>query len=208
MFRRFFPGEDSFFSMFTSMGDLLVESCTEFRTLLADPRKAELTCHHLSDIESRADSITHSTVQLLHRTFITPFDRDDIHALITSLDEIIDLIEAAGHRFLMFEITEVTQEMRELAQIFTEASLKVKEALGLLSNLKNPEQLMQICVEINRLENDSDRIYRRSLSKIFREEKDPRKLIILKEVYSIFESVTDACEEVANLIEGIILDYT
>ncbi|MFM8315674.1 MAG: DUF47 domain-containing protein, partial [Deltaproteobacteria bacterium] len=149
----------------------------------------------------------HTTMDLLHQTFITPLDREDIHELSSTLDDVLDFIDAAAQRILLYEIKHMPNEGRELAEVCVQAAQKVQVAVGYLDNLKNPEEIKKLCVEINRLENEGDHILRAAVAKLFREENDMKTLIKLKEVYEILETVTDLCEDVANIIDGIVLEY-
>lgn len=208
MLQRLFPKEENFFVLFNKFGELLTESMNELSKIVEDPKCAELGCFHLREIENRGDNLTHHTFELLHKTFITPFDREDIHNLITSLDDVIDLIETVAQRIYIFKIDGTTvPELKELTFISTECVKLVHKLLSHLDNLKNPDAILALCVEINRLENDADLVLRRSLARIFNEEPDVRQLIKLKEIFEFLEKVTDACENIANIAEGIVLDY-
>jgi uncharacterized protein Yka (UPF0111/DUF47 family) len=146
-------------------------------------------------------------MDLLHQTFITPLDREDIHELSSTLDDVLDFIDAAAQRVLLFEIKQMPNEGRELAEVCVQATQKVQVAVGHLDNLKDPTAIKKLCVEINRLENEADHILRAAVAKLFRDENDIKNLIKLKEVYEILETVTDLCEDVANIIDGIVLEY-
>ena len=150
--------------------------------------------------------MTYAAIELLHKTFITPIDRDDIHKLITRMDDILDLLEDAAQTISLYDIREITPEAQRLAELCLGCSLKVKEAVALLHNMDNSRQILAICEEIDRLESDADHVMRAAMSKLFRDEPDVRNLIKLKAIYEILETVTDRCEDVANIIEGIIVE--
>ncbi|MBI3543723.1 MAG: DUF47 domain-containing protein [Deltaproteobacteria bacterium] len=207
MFGRLMPREEKFFDLFRDIADEIVKGATEFQAMLGDMGHVESRARTIKDIEHRGDNITHRTVELLHTTFITPLDREDIHELIKSLDDILDFLEAASQRIWLYGITEATPEMHRLAEICTHSAHHVRSAVAQLSNLKHPDEIIKICVEINRLENEGDHALRASMAKLFKEENDVKKLIKLKEVYELLETVTDRCEDVANIIEGIVLEY-
>jgi predicted phosphate transport protein (TIGR00153 family) len=143
---------------------------------------------------------------MLHKTFITPLDREDIHQLITRMDDILDLMEDAGQTVSLYDIKQITPEAKRLAELFLSCCEKVRACVGLLHNMKNAREMLAICAEIDRLESDADHVMRAAMSKLFREEPDVRNLIKLKAIYEILESVTDRCEDVANIIEGIIVE--
>ncbi len=207
MFGGFLPKEGKFFDLFKGLSTHITEAAIEFRELLAHLDESEKRVRNIKDIEHKGDEITHSTMDLLHETFITPLDREDIHKLVSTLDDVLDFIDAAAQRIFLYEIRHMPNEGRELAEICVQSAQKVQAAVGALDNLKNPEAIKKICVEINRLENEADHILRAAVAKLFREENDIKQLIKLKEIYEILETVTDLCEDVANIIEGIVLEY-
>jgi predicted phosphate transport protein (TIGR00153 family) len=207
MFARLASRESKFFDLFSESADLIVKAADEFKLMLSDLSQVESSSKKIKDLEHRADEITHRTIELLHKTFITPLDREDIHKLITELDDILDFIEAASQRIFLYGITQVTQEARELADVCVLSVACVQKAIHGLSNLKNTDHIIKNCVEINRLENEADHILRSGMAKLFRDEPDTRQLIKLKEIYELLETVTDRCEDVANVIEGIVLEY-
>jgi predicted phosphate transport protein (TIGR00153 family) len=201
------PREENFFVQFTAIADQIVLAAHEFRKMLTDLPNVGRYCSSLKDIEHRGDDITHLTKDLLHKTFITPMDREDIHRLISRLDDVLDFIEAAGQRVGLYGITSVPKEFFSLADIIVESCEHVRRAVQGLQDLKHPEGIGRTCVEINRLENDADHVLRNAIAKLFREETDVRQLIKLKEIFELLETVTDRCEDVANVIDGIVLEY-
>jgi len=206
MFGSFLPREGRFFDLFREASELIVLGSTEFKSMLQDLAHAESRSRNIKDIEHRCDKVTHQTVELLHTTFITPMDRDEIHTLISRLDDILDYIEAASTRVFLYDIKAATPEMVELANICCTSAEKVRDAIRRLDNLKDPAEIRALCVEINRLENDADHVLRSGMAKLFREENDVKQLIKLKEIYELLETVTDRCEDVANVIESIVLE--
>lgn len=201
------PREDRFFGYFRNSAELMVEGAKALKVMVGDLKRSELHCKTIKDIEHKADDITHKTVALLHQTFITPLDREDIHELITKLDDVLDLIEAASQRIFLYSIEKSTPELDALVEIVIHAAEKTKVAIDKLENLKKPDELISICIEINRIENDGDNALRVGMAKLFKDETDIKQLIKYKEVYELLESVTDKCEDVANIIEGIVLEY-
>jgi uncharacterized protein len=162
--------------------------------------------YNIESIEKRADKIAHSAIDLLHKTFITPIERDDIHRLITRMDDILDLIEDAAQSFLMYDIRSVTPEAMRLAELCVACAEKVQAAVALLHKRDTVAQVMGVCEDIDRLESEADHVMRAAMAKLFRDEPDVRQLIKLRAIYELMESVTDRCEDVANIIEGIVIE--
>jgi len=206
MFARLMPHEGKFFDFFSQHATLILKGAAELKAMMDDLRETESRARNIKAIENRADTVTHQTVQLLHQTFITPIDRDEIHRLITRMDDILDLMEDASQCVFLYDIRRIPEEAKRLAQICVACAEKVKEAVQLLDNMKNAERIMQICAEIDRFETDADQTLRSGLVRLFRDEPDTRELIKLKEIYEYLETVTDRCEDVANIIEGIVLE--
>jgi uncharacterized protein len=207
MLSRFLPREEKFFDLFKRSADLLVDGSIELQQLLGDLGKSESRARKIKDLESRADEITHRTVELLHTTFITPLDREDIHQLITKMDDILDFIEAAAERISLYEIKSTTPQLNDLADIIVKSTEGLRTAITRIESLKEPEEIVKQCVEVNRLENEADQVFRKGMAQLFRDEPDVRQLIKMKEIYEMLETVTDRCEDVANIVEGIVLEY-
>ena len=206
MFGRLMPSEGKFFDLFNQHAELCVKGAKEMLGLMTNFDDLENRVHAIESIEKQADKITYTTVDLLHKTFITPLDRDDIHKLITRMDDILDLMEDAGQTVSLYDLHSVTLEAKRLAELVLACTEKVKDAVALLSNMDNARQIVTICEEIDRLESDADHVMRAAMSKLFRDEPDVRNLIKMKAIYEILETVTDRCEDVANIIEGIIVE--
>ena len=200
------PNEGKFFELFIQHGELCVKGAKEMVALMTNFDDLENRVHAIESIEKQADKVTHQTLDLLHKTFITPLDRDDIHKLITRMDDILDLLEDAGQTISLYDIKAITPEAKRLAELCHACTEKVKAAVSLLHNMDNSTQILGICEEIDRLESDADHVMRAAMSKLFRDEPDVRNLIKLKAIYEILETVTDRCEDVANIIEGIIVE--
>ncbi|HJV88333.1 MAG TPA: DUF47 domain-containing protein [Noviherbaspirillum sp.] len=206
MFGRLMPTEGKFFDLFNQHADFCVKGAKEMLALMTNFDDLEHRVHAIESVEKQADKVTHATLELLHKTFITPLDRDDIHKLITSMDDILDLLEDGGQTISLYDIKSITPEARRLAELCLACTEKMKTAVGLLHSMDNAHQILSICEEIDRLESDADHVMRAAMSKLFRDEPDVRTLIKLKAIYEILETVTDRCEDVANIIEGIILE--
>jgi predicted phosphate transport protein (TIGR00153 family) len=206
MFGRFMPTEGKFFELFNEHAELGVKCAKEMVALMTNFDDLELRVHAIENLEKQADKITHNCIELLHKTFITPLDRDDIHKLITRMDDILDLLEDAAQTISLYDLKAITPEAKRLAELCLACAEKVKSAVALLPNMDNSRQILTICQEIDRLESDADHVMRAAMSKLFRDEPDVRNLIKLKAVYELLETVTDRCEDVANIIEGIIVE--
>ncbi len=206
MFGRLMPTEGKFFDYFIQHGELCVKGGKEMVALMTNFDDLEHRVHAIESIEKQADKITYAALDLLHKTFITPIDREDIHKLITRMDDILDLMEDAAQTISLYDIKTITPEAKRLAELRQACCEKVLAAVSLLHSMDNVREILAICSEIDRLESDADHVMRAAMSKLFREEPDVRNLIKLKAIYEILESVTDRCEDVANIVEGIIVE--
>jgi len=206
MFGRLMPQEGRFFDLFNEHAGLIVQGSRELATLMASGDDLERRTRNVESIEKRADKITRSTIELLHKTFITPLDRDDIHQLISKMDDILDLIEDSAQLMFLYDVHAPTPEAKKLADICVVCCEKVKSAVALLPNMDNAAAIMAICNDIDRLESDADHVMRAAIARLFRDEPDVRELIKLRTVYEHLETVTDRCEDVANIIQGIVLE--
>ena len=208
MFGRFLPRETSFFDFFEEHAGLTIEGTKEFLSMVTTGANISAKCRRISDIEHETDTITHRCVEALHKTFITPIDRDSIHRLITRMDDIMDYVEAAAERIELYELTTMTADCRDLADALHRAAQQVEGAVRGLRTLKEPQATLKLCIDINRLENETDAILRRSVARLFKDEKDPILVIKWKEIYENLEMASDRCEDVANIIEGTILEHS
>jgi uncharacterized protein len=206
MFGRLMPREGRFFDFFNDHADQLVQGARELRALMDNVKELPDRKRSIEKIEHRADKITQQTMQLLHATFITPLDRDDIHQLITRMDDMLDLMEDVSQCMFLYDINAVTDETKKLADICLVSCEKLKLAVAQLSNLKNKESILGLCKDMDRLEGDADEVMRNAMAKLFRQEADAKQLFKMKEIYQLLESVTDRCQDVANIIEGIVLE--
>jgi len=185
MFGRFMPTEGKFFEIFNAHATCIVSASRELELLIDNLQDAETHKQNVQKAEKAADKLTHETIDLLHKTFITPLDRDEIHKLITTMDDILDLMEDVATAISLYD---------------------VQFAVSLLSDMKQAGQILKACEEIDRLESEADRVLRSAMSKLFREEDNVKTLIKLKAIYELLETITDKCEDVANIIEGIVLE--
>jgi len=206
MLGRLMPREGNFFQLFNAHADRIVEGARELEGLFATFDDLETRAQRIDGAERAADKITHETITMLHRTFITPFDREQIHSLITRMDDILDLMQDVAESVVLYDIRRVTPEAKQLAEICQMCCARVKTAVSLLTNVKQAEAILKTCEEIDRLESDADRVMRAAMSKLFRDEPDVKQLIKLRSIYELLELITDRCEDVANIIEGIVLE--
>src|SRR5688572_8778299 len=206
MLGRLMPREGRFFELFNAHAERIVEGSRELAVMIGTFKDLELHAQRIDGAERAADKLTHETITLLHKTFITPFDRDQIHQLITSMDDILDLIQDVAESVALYDLRVVTPEAKQLADICQMCCDRVRTAVGLLTNVKRSEAILKCCEEIDRLESDADRVLRAALQKLFRDENDLKQVMKLRVIYDLLESITDRCEDVANIVEGIVLE--
>lgn len=206
MLGRLLPQKTEFFDFFSKHAALSVEGAKLLQTLLGDLQHAEEHSKRIKSIEHDADTVAHQTLEMLHKSFITPIERGDIHRMVSRLDDILDYIEAASQRLWLYDIKEATAEAKEMARVLVRSTEAVKGAVDAMHNLRDAERIRSACVEINRLENECDTLLRLATARLFREERDPVMIIKWKEIYENVEDATDRCEDVANVIEGVVLE--
>jgi uncharacterized protein len=206
MFARLMPREGRFFEYFDAVAIKVVEGARELVALMDDISQLEPRRHRINTIENEADVITHDTLELLHKTFITPIDREDIHSLATRLDDILDLAQASSATVYEFDIQVLTPEAKQLAEINLRAAERVRDSVALLSNMENAPKILELCKEIGRLEDESDHITRAAMARLFREEPDVRQVMKMRSVYERLEDMTDRCYIVATIMEGIVFE--
>ena len=201
----FFPRDEQFFELFKQMADELRAAARLLEGMLSTSPPDAGIAKQIKDAEHRCDALTHDTIQRLHRTFVTPFDREDLYALATSLDDVMDAIDHAAVLVRTYRITSVRPGARELAHTVSGSTDRLHDALEALERKK---PVHPHAVEINRLENEADRAYQNAIQSLFDSETDPIQIIKWKEVLDMLELITDACEDVANVIEGVALEYS
>jgi len=207
MLRRLLPREEDFFGLFDRHAALAVEGAREMQRLLQGGQNTRVLAARIKEVEHECDVLTHACVERLHKTFITPFDREDIHRLITRMDDVMDYIEEAAVSVMLYELVDMTAPARELADVLVRSTEAVAIAVGGLKNVKQSEGILKACIEVNRLENEGDEILRNGLASLFREAGDPLLVMKWKAVYDALETATDRCEDVANIIEGVVLEH-
>jgi predicted phosphate transport protein (TIGR00153 family) len=202
LLQRFMPREEDFFELFVKQAQNIEKGARALVELLTHYTGVPEQVQSVKAIEHEGDEITHGILTKLNQTFITPFDREDIHALSSQLDDVIDLIDAAASRFVLYRIASVKPGTLELSKVLLLATTEVTAAVRAIDT---PNEALQHCVEVNRYENESDRLCRALIAQLFDEERDPVQIIKWKEIFEVIETAVDKCEDVANVIEGVIL---
>lgn len=202
---RLTPKEEKFFAMFEASAKNLLEGAEALKELVYDYTEVEEKLQRIEQIEHQGDNITHEIMDKLNKTFITPIDREDIHKLSSELDDVLDAIEGVASRLYYFKIDRPTPQCIRLVNIIYEAARQIERAV---SDLKHFRSLMPFCIEINRLENEADQISRQMIGQLMEEEPDWRVAMKWKEIYGRLETAADHCENIANVIEGIVVKTT
>lgn len=202
LLQRFMPREEDFFVLFGKQADNIQLGAKGLLQMLEHYTGVPEQVQSIKAVEHTGDELTHGIFTKLNQTFITPFDREDIHELTSQLDDVIDLIDAAASRFVLYRVHEVRAGTTDLVKVLVSATAEVSAAVHALAT---PENALKHCIEINRYENESDRICRTLIAQLFDEEKDPVQIIKWKEIFEVIETAVDKCEDVANVIEGVIL---
>ena len=208
MLQRLMPKSDDFFSDFEAQAAAVVEGVVLLKALLDDFTDVPAKCQAIKDVEHRADDITHRAFARLHSQFITPFDRADIHRLLSAIDDVLDLADAAAERLGLSDVGDVVPEARELAGVLLAQTRKMQEAVHGLRNVKDSKVILDACMEMNALENQADTLLRKALAHLFKSGSEPLRVIKWKEILDLIETATDRCEDVANIIEGVVLENT
>lgn len=199
------PREEKFFDLFEQGAQAMVQAAEKLKEIVDKWENVEALVAEVTEIEHQADTVTHQIYAQLHRTFVTPFDREDISHLAGNIDDVTDFIQAAADSMIVYKIEKPEKSAKELADIIVTASKEVLKAVKLLKSSKNIKEMLAVCVEINRLENMADRIYRSALGHLFDGQTNLADVIKWREIYEHMETATDRCEDVADAIEGIAL---
>ena len=199
---RLFPQSDDFFVLFRKQGALVREGCRQLHEMVTQFDDLDGRAHRLKDVEHQGDLVTHEIFERLNRTFVTPLDREDIHALASGLDDVLDSVEAIGSRIVMFRIKAMTPQTIELARILVACGEQLERAL---EHLKDFRHLMSFTIELKRLENEADLISREVVADLFSGKHEVLDVLRWKEIYGRLENAADLCEDVANTIESIVI---
>ena len=209
MFGRLLPKEGRFFDLFNAHAAQVLRAARELKALMENYGERERHSRLIDEAEHAADRITAETIRLLHKTFITPLDREHIHQLVNAMDDICDLIQDTTETLTLYDVRSITPETAQLAGIALECCERVKDVVELVGAKNHSfEAIMKTCEEIDRLESDADRVMRSAVSRLFRDEQDVREIIKMKAIYELLEAITDRCLDVANLAEGISLEHS
>jgi predicted phosphate transport protein (TIGR00153 family) len=198
----------SFYDAFERHAARIVEAGKLISEVVRHPERASEIAKAVHEAENAGDVITHETIARLHKTWITPIDRGDIHSLITALDDVLDLIEAVSERVALYEVSQLPEFVIDLADSLQLATEAVDKAVKLLPQVKQPKEMLDLCVEINRLENEADKAYRSGLATLFKGGYDAIEVMKWRDIIDNLEAATDRCEDVANILEGIVLEYS
>jgi len=201
-------GGEQFFDLFEQHAEQTREAAALLAAMVRDQVDPEKQAELVKAAEHAGDEITHAVIERLHQTFITPIDRGDIHELISRMDDVLDLVEASAERIWLYELRAMEPDARELTDVLEKAVVEMGAAVRGLRDLRDRPRLLAHCTEINRLENVGDQLLRRAMARLFRESRDPIHVVKWKEIYDYLENAIDRCEDVANVIEGVALEYS
>ncbi|MEX2188206.1 MAG: DUF47 family protein [Pirellulales bacterium] len=206
---KLIPTNTKFFDLFDRSTEIMVTASERFAAFVNNYEKPERHADEIKALEHEADQITHEGMELLHQSFITPLERPDMRRLIEALDDVLDFLDDAARHFVLYEITEVLPEIRELARVLAEATKVIATAVHDLRNLhKRSRSILQQCIEVRRLENEGDLINHEMIAQLFKSKSDLFLVLKWKEIIDDVESAIDRCQDVANIVEGIVLENT
>jgi uncharacterized protein len=202
---RFLPTEENFFEVFDDIAQILVDAAIGLHDLVSNYENVEAKTRHLRDMEKRSDRATVDICNRLNISFITPIDREDIHALATRMDDVLDYIEASADRMKLYGVEKPREETIELAALLIEGTKLIQTSVGALSHFRDIDSILKPCVEINRVENQADLVQRKALGRLFKEETRPLEIAKWMEIFDRMETATDRCEDVADILESIVV---
>jgi len=208
VFEKLIPRDHLFFEIFDQICAKIVEGVDILKRMLETGSRYNEFALQLKTVEHESDQLVHQLMAHLHKTFITPIDREDIHHLAVRLDDILDMAESAASRIDLYQPRTIPRELLELTNVLLQSARLVQQMIGCLHDMKKSAQTLALSVEINRLEDLADHIRRSTIARLFREEKDPFELVKWKEIVEFVERSTDRCEDVADIAEGIVLENT
>ena len=206
MLSRLLPQKTEFFDLFSQHAACSVEGARLLQDFLAAPAGAEEQARRIRAVEHQADELCQRTMEMLHRSFITPIDRGDIHRISTRLDDIMDHIESTSQRVWLYEVGRATDEAKEMAGHLVAATTAMKAVVDALAARLDAPAIRRLCAGVKNAEKENDRLLRKATARMFREEQDPKNLIKWKEIYDDVESAIDCCDDVANVVEGVVLE--
>ncbi|NUN69663.1 MAG: DUF47 domain-containing protein [Bacteroidetes bacterium] len=202
------PHDEHFFVLFDKLAQTIVEAADTLRTLPSQAKnEREATVKKIQELEQKADSITHEIYTELNKTFVTPFDREDVHLLASTLDDVLDYIDGSAKRFHMYKIKKNSPDIQKLTDIIYQSAVEVQRGVLLVADMKRADELQKILQKINQFENDADAIFNQAIAELFDKEEDAIELIKTKEVLVNLETTTDKCEDVANVLETLFIKH-
>ena len=204
---KFFSSREKFYDLFEELADKLVEGVKLFTEILNNYEYSEFKVGKLKEIEHEADHITHQVYKRMHKVFLTPLDREDIFALANKLDSVLDEVESAAVRMYLYRMKKPAKELLQITAVLTEAVERIQKIIFSVRKKEDAPLILHLCVEINTLENEGDQLFRSAMARLFEEEKDAIELIKVKDIIGRIENAVDNCEDVSNIIEGIVLKY-
>ena len=204
---RFIPKQEKFYDLFEELINKIEEGGKVFLCMVEQYEYPLPKITKLKELEHEADVITHRTYEKMHKSFLTPLDREDIYALVNKMDSILDMIEASAARMSLYKVKKPTKVIIDQAKILNEAISKVKLIVYAMRDMKNSKMIIDACVEINTLENEGDIVLRTAMVDLFEHEKDAIELIKWKEIFERIEEALDVCEDGSNIVEGIVLKH-
>lgn len=206
--KLFLPKQEDFFQFFQSIVVELVEAAVQFELLLKDLSHAEQYGQIIANHEKTADKIADATLARLHKTFITPFDRNDIHRLVKKLDDILDATNRTSKRIIIYKIESIPTEITSMSHLCVKAVLAIQKAVNLLNNLKKSEEILSLCASVNDIESETEQLLLSGVSRLFQETSDHRMLLKTKEIYEYTNGIIKKCQGVAHIIKDVVLEYS
>lgn len=197
--------EDIFYKMFVETSQIIFETAKMFKDYMNDLSDSESKLAVIKEMEHKGDQMQHEILKQLNKTFLTPFDREDIYMIAKNMDDIIDYMEASASRFVMFNVNEATLEAKQLCSLIYDSSVEIITLLEELKNMRTSKLLSEKIIEVNRLEEEGDRVSRKAIKDLFRSDIPVIEVIKWREIYQFLEDTLDACEDVANVIEGVVM---
>ena len=207
MLEKLMPRSDEFFDDFDAQADATVRGARLLYELLQDSSDVVRKVAAIKEVEHQGDDIAHRAFERLHRQFITPFDRAEIHRLLGRIDDVLDLTDATAELLLLYEVGPAPHAANELARVLGPCCEKLQQAVRLMRHIKNPAEILAACRDIKTMESEADALGRAAIAELFKSGKDPLSIIKWKEIYDLMETATDRCEDVANVIEGVVLEH-
>jgi predicted phosphate transport protein (TIGR00153 family) len=206
MLRRLLPRKPEFFELFSRQAALLVEGAGMLSQLVADLSKSAEHAARIHEVEHQGDGVCQKVMETLHASFVTPIDRGDIHRLASKLDDILDHVEASAQALVLYDVRRGTPEIQGMAEHLVEATRAVQVAVASLSSRMDADRTGQLCAAVKDVEKRNDRLLRAATARLFREESDARQLVVWKDIYADVENAIDGCEDVANMVQGVVLE--